>query len=309
MKNNKAKMLVAVVAISLITTAFAADKKKPAAETKPDARASIEKSIHSYVAAYNAHDAVALAAHWSPEGVYHDRTNGSRVTGRADLEKEFKEAFKAEKTSRLEVKVESIELVSPSVAIEQGVATISNPDGTPSVSSYNAVHVKREGKWLVDRVSEEEIVPTLSHFEHLKDLEWMIGDWIDQDDESAVVTKCHWARNDNHIVRSFTVSIGDRLDMAGVQIIGWDPARKQIRSWVFDSDGGFTEGTWKKIDNRWTVQNTATLPDGTRASSTSIMKPVDKDSFTWQQIDRVVGSDLLPDIDEFLIVRSSPASQ
>ena len=32
--------------------------------------------------------------------------------------------------------------------------------------------------------------------------------------------------------------------MTVTQRIGWDPAAKQIRSWEFDSEGGFGEGTW-----------------------------------------------------------------
>jgi hypothetical protein len=33
------------------------------------------------------------------------------------------------------------------------------------------------------------------------------------------------------------------------------------------------------------------------------MKPVNDDSFTWQTIDRTAGGELLPNIDEILIVR------
>jgi hypothetical protein len=133
----------------------------------------------------------------------------------------------------------------------------------------------------------------------------MIGNWVDQAGKGVVATECHWARNNNFIIRSFTVSVGMSIDMAGMQIIGWDPARKQIRSWVFDSDGGFNEGTWQKVDGQWTVQTTATLPDGRRASSTSVMKPLDDNSFAWQQVNRVVDGELLPNIDEIVIVRSS----
>jgi hypothetical protein len=36
------------------------------------------------------------------------------------------------------------------------------------------------------------------------------------------------------------------------------------------------------------------------------MKPLDKNSFAWQQVNRVVDGELLPNIDEIVIVRSSP---
>ena len=306
MKNDKIRILTAILTVTVLSLGSAPAAEKPGGDTPLGDRAVIEKSVESYVAAFNAKDAKALAAHWSPGGVYIDRTSGQRTVGRDALEKEFQATLQAQKDARLNVKVEAIELVSPSVAIEQGAATITAPDSDPIVTSYSAVHVKREGQWLIDRVSEQEIVSPPSHYEQLKELEWMIGDWVDQAGEGVVATECHWARNNNFIVRSFTVSVGMSIDMAGMQIIGWDPARKQIRSWVFDSDGGFNEGTWQKMDNGWTVQTTATLPDGRRASSTSVMRPLDENSFAWQQIDRVVDGELLPNLDEILIVRSAP---
>ncbi|MEI2768743.1 MAG: hypothetical protein V9E86_09740 [Nitrosomonas sp.] len=51
------------------------------------------------------------------------------------------------------------------------------------------------------------------------------------------------ARTRTFSVRSFTVEIRDQIDLSGMQIIGWDSLLvKQIRSWVFDSDGGFGTG-------------------------------------------------------------------
>jgi len=267
------------------------------------AKAAVEKAVQSYVAAFNAQDAKALAAHWSPEAVYIGRVNGKSVTGREAIGKEFATLFDEQKDAKLDVAVESIDFVSPSVALEQGVATLIFSEGEPASTSYSAVHVKREGKWLIDRVSEEAIRITPAHYEQLKDLGWMIGQWVDQAGEDIVTTECHWSRNNNFIIRSFTVSVAGDIDMAGMQIVGWDPARKQIRSWVFDSDGGFVEGSWQRNGKQWIVNSTATLPDGKRASFTSIFKPLNDDSFTWQKVNRIVDGEILPNIDEVVIVR------
>jgi uncharacterized protein (TIGR02246 family) len=304
-KNDKTTILTAILTVALMSLGSAPAAEKPCVEPPRGDRAVIEKSIESYVAAFNAKDAAALAAHWSPDGVSIDRRSGERIVGRKALEKEYQAVFQTEKDSRLDVKVESIDFVSPSVAIERGTATVTKANVDPSQTSYSAVHVKHDGKWLIDRVSEKEIVVPPSHYEQLKDLEWMMGDWVDQTGGSVVKTQCHWARNNNFIVRSFTVSVGDSIDMAGMQIIGWDPAKKQIRSWAFDSDGGLNQGIWQKVGQQWTVQTTATLPDGRPASSTSIMKPSDENQFTWQQVNRVVAGELLPNIGEIVIVRSS----
>jgi hypothetical protein len=93
--------------------------------------------------------------------------------------------------------------------------------------------------------------------------------------------------------------------MAGMQIIGWDPVAKQIRSWVFDSDGGFSEGNWTRKGDRWLIHQLGTLPDGSKTSAVNVIKQIDNDSFTWQSVDRSVNGEMLPQVDEVLITRKS----
>ena len=269
-----------------------------------DSRAKIEESVKSYVAAFNARDAKALAAHWSPEGVYISRLSGEQTVGREALEKEFAALFKEVKDAKLTVSTTSIDFVSPNVALEQGTAVVIRPKAKPEKTTYSVVHVKRDGKWLIDRISEaEESPPPPSHYEQLKELEWMIGEWVDEDGGDVIKTQCRWTRNKNYIMRAFTASVADHVNLTGMQFIGWDAARKQIRSWVFDSDGGFAEGVWSKKGAYWVVQTRATLPNGKLASSTSILRPTGKDGFAWQKVNRVVDGEILPNIDEVVIVR------
>jgi uncharacterized protein (TIGR02246 family) len=274
-----------------------------------DDEAAIRNSDAAYLEAYNKQDAKALAALWSPEAVYVDPNTGKEAVGREQIEKEFAETFADLKDAKLEIDTTSIKFLSPNVAIESGTARIIRPKEEPDESTYSALFVKREGKWLLDRVTEEEISPPVpppqTGYEHLKDLEWMVGSWVDNDDESnaTIQTDCAWTKNKNFMTRSFAVVIGDQVDMSGMQFIGWDPAAKQIRSWVFDSDGGFYEGKWTKKGDRWVIQQTGTLPDGRKASEVNIMKRLDDNSFTWQSVQRAVGGDVLPDVEEVTIVR------
>ena len=270
-----------------------------------DDQATIRKAIQSYVAAFNGRDAKALAAHWSPEGVYVSRLNGDRLTGREELEAEFTALFEEEKETRLEVATESIEFISPNVALELGSAIVMRPKAPPAKSDYRVVYIKQDGKWLIDRVTEEEELPKApSHYEQLKDLEWMIGDWVDQAGEITIKTECQWTRSKNFITRSFTVSAEGQIDMAGMQLVGWDPAEKVFRSWLFDSEGGFVEGIWKHVGDHWIVRSSATLSDGKKGSFTSVFRPIDENSFGWKKVSRIVDGEILPNIDEVIIVRS-----
>jgi hypothetical protein len=91
--------------------------------------------------------------------------------------------------------------------------------------------------------------------------------------------------------------------MSGMQIVGWDPAAKTIRSWTFDSDGSFAEATWTRKKDRWFIQNKGVLADGRKASMVNVIKLVGQNSFTWQTVERTAGGELLPNVDEVLIVR------
>src|SRR5262245_61364842 len=298
---------ICIVWFSLAATAFWLSPEACRADQAED-EAAIRKSDAAYVEAYNKQDAKALAALWSPEAVYVDPETGEESVGRDEIEKEFAETFAGLKDSKLEIQVDSIKFFSPNVAIENGTARVIRSDTEPDESTYSALFVKREGNWLLDRVTEEETPeptpPPPSNYEHLKELEWMIGSWIDQDEDATVQTDCQWTKNQNFMNRSFAMVIGDEVDLAGMQMIGWDPAAKQIRSWVFDSDGGFSEGKWtRKGENRWIIEQSGILPDGRKSSGVNIMTRVDDNSFTWQSTQRAVGGDILPDIDEVLVVR------
>ena len=265
--------------------------------------AAIRKMVASYVQAFNRHDAKALADHWSPDAVYLNRTTGEEVVGRAAIAEQFTALLKEQPELKLEVNVESIQFISPNVAVEHGTTKFLAPNAEPEEIEYTAVDVKRDGKWLLDRVTDKtkEIVP--SHYEQLKALEWMVGQWTGDADNAEVELDCNWTKNQNFLTRAFKISIDGDTSFSGMQIIGWDPAAKTIRSWTFDSNGTFAEATWEQKGGRWFIRNRGTLPDGRTATMINVMKQVDDNSFTWQTIERTAGGELLPNIDEIQIVR------
>jgi uncharacterized protein (TIGR02246 family) len=288
--------------IALIAVATRAEDGKPS----PD-EAAIRKNVQASVEAFNRHDAKAMAALWSPEAVYVNRTSGERVVGRAEIEKQYAAQFEADAKSKLAIDVDAIDFVSPNVAIERGTAKVINGDEPASELDYSAVHVKRDGVWLLDRVTEDEIVPVISNYEHLKDLEWMVGTWVDNDPDAGVqvTTECQWAKNQNFMTRAFSIALGDDISMSGMQIIGWDPSEKKIRSWVFDSDGGFGEGEWQRKDNRWFIKQVGVLPDGGQSSQINVMTKLDDNTFTWQSINREIDGVVQPNTDEIVVVRAA----
>jgi uncharacterized protein (TIGR02246 family) len=275
---------------------------QPPSEQSVD-EAAIRQAAASYVEAFNKHDAQAVAEQWSPDAVYLNRITGEEVVGREAIAQQFALAFEEQPESKLEVTVTSVQFISPNVAIEQGTAKILVPNAEPEEIEYSAGDVKRDGKWLLDRVTDQskEVIPT--HYEQLKPLEWMVGSWTDESTDAEVEVDCNWTKNKNFLTRAFKISVDGQIEMSGMQVIGWDPAAKAIRSWTFDSNGTFSEATWESRGDRWFIRNRGVLPDGQPATMINVMKKVGDDSFTWQTIERTAGDELLPNIDEIAIVR------
>jgi len=296
-------ILLTLVATTAVLTNSAALADQAADES------TIRANADKFVEAYNRRDSKTMASMWSPEAVYTDPTTGEGVVGREAIAKQFDYAFAGAEDAKLAVNIDSIDFLSPNVAVEKGSAEVSYSKSDPEKTEYTAVHVKRDGEWLLDRVSEVDIPPPPpSHYEQLKELEWMVGSWIDEEEGSTIETDCEWTKNQNFLTRSFAVVVGDQVGMSGMQIVGWDPATKQIRSWVFDSDGTFAEGTWTRKDNRWSITQVGTLPDGKKSSAVNIVTYLDDDSYTWQSVSREADGEILPNVEEVLIKRK-PATE
>jgi len=270
--------------------------------------AAIRENAVKYVELYNRRDSKGMAEMWSPDAVYTDASTGESVVGREAIAKQLDYVFAGSEDAKLKVDVASIDFVSPNVAIEKGTAEVSYSKSPTEKTEYSAVSVRRDGKWLLDRVTdvdadEKKDEPPPSNYEHLKEIEWMIGNWVDKDDQATIETECEWTKNRNFMTRSFAMIVGDEVTKSGMQIVGWDPVAKLIHSWVFDSDGDYSQGTWTRKGDKWVVHSTGVLQDGGKTSATNIFTRVDDNSFTFQSIDREADGEVLPNIDEVLIVR------
>ena len=85
--------------------------------------AAIRKMVASYVAGVQSSTTPrSLADHWSPDAVYLNRTTGEEVVGRAAIAEQFAALLKEQPELKLEVNVESIQFISPNVAVEHGTA-------------------------------------------------------------------------------------------------------------------------------------------------------------------------------------------
>src|SRR5262249_27217024 len=162
--------------------------------------------------------------------------------------------FAKNKGAKLEVEVESARLLTPDVLIEKGISTVVPKQGEPETTRYTVTYVKKDGAWLIADLDEIALPPADAAAQALGDLAGLGGTWEAQPPGVQVETETSWTLGQHFLRRSFTVTREGSEPMKGTEVIGYDAARGQIRSWVFDSGGGFGEGVWKQESGKWVVQ-------------------------------------------------------
>jgi uncharacterized protein (TIGR02246 family) len=290
---------IALLAIPLLL--FAA---LPAAEDEPSPdEKAIQDAAVKFVDAYNNKDVAAMTALFDPKGRV-EEADGTVVVGEEAIRAAFAEAFQAEPDAQIGLEMDSLKLLTPEIAVEEG-ATEFFPDGDTLTSRgrYLVVHQKKDGKWrmISARSLEKEV---LSNFEFLRQLAWLGGDWIDEDATETVETNFRWDEGRNFLLQEFQVKRGSELLLKGSQRLGWDPQRKEIRGWIFDSKGGFAESRWVDTGDSWRITMNGVTADGASQSETRTLVP-GTDRVEVLISNRVVGGESQPDL-AFMMVRRPP---
>jgi uncharacterized protein (TIGR02246 family) len=256
--------------------------------------AAIRATAEAYTKAFDAADVKALAALWTADAQYVNEL-GNEFHGRDAIVRELSSTFSEHPGTKIEVTVSSLRHLAPDVALETGTSRARPSGGNPTPGvKYTAVHVKRDGKWLILNVTESRHMPATNE-PYLKDLAWLEGEWKAEAGGKTTTFQCEWMPNKSFLRRSFTVKEKDQTISSGTQIIGWDPQLVTIVSWTFNSDGSVGRDLWSQAGKRWSIEATSTLPDGSSSMATNILTKLDDNTFTWQSVERSLNRDPLPD--------------
>jgi uncharacterized protein (TIGR02246 family) len=285
-----------------VTKSDAAGASRPAPSAD---EAAIRAVDEAFVRNYNKDDSKALAAMFTDDAEVVE-ADGARYQGRDLVERSFSETFAASKGARIALEVGAIRFLTPEVAKEEGRSIVTPVKGVPVSRFYTVLFVKRDGRWLMASVREEPD-PLVRPHERLKELEWMVGEWVDEGSDSETRVNCHWSADGNFLLREFTVKRGGKPVMTVTQRVGWDPVAGEFRSWEFDSEGGFGEGRWSRDGDRWVVKQTGVRPEGVTASSTRVTVRVRSDLVRWTLFDRVIGGEAVPGEESSVLTRVPPA--
>jgi uncharacterized protein (TIGR02246 family) len=314
-------------ALLVVAVASAQQAKETAAQRQPGAPAeaaaaaqperqlgstpeekAILDGITGFAKIYETANAAALAELFLDESMIVD-PDGNATRGKAAVQAMYEAAFKANSGLKLESSVQDIRFVTPELVRVEGKARISSTHGDASeFTGFTTLLARRDGKWRIAEIHEyaapaEDVTP----YERLKELEWMLGDWVDESDNAKSHSSVRWADNQSYLIRTFSIQREGEKPSTGTMFIGWDPQSGQIKSWLFNSEGGHGEGLWTRTDTKeWVTKASGVLRDGRPTSATQIHTMINKDSVKVSSIDRIIGGVVAPDIVDVVMVRKAP---
>jgi uncharacterized protein (TIGR02246 family) len=261
--------------------------------------AAIKQANLDYITAMVKGDVDGVMAFWATDADYIDEA-GKMTRGKEQIAAMFKKSLPDVKGSKAVGKIHSMKFLRPEICLEDGTLELATADGTKTSSRYAVVWTKVGDKWLIssarDLPAEVTDLPSIASAQ-LKELEWLIGEWQDDKGKGEQTAKIYWGPNKAFLLMDYAVKQAEGDPLEVTVRIGWDGASGIIRSWVFDTQGGFAEGLWQKDGKRWLIGQSGVLPDGGTGGSTNSYEFVDENSFIWRSVDREVDNQPLADVE------------
>ncbi len=284
------------------TTAPAAKDTK-AENTQDDQERNIRSVLIDLTNAINTGDSDKVSALWSLDAVFVNQT-GEEIRGRAAIRERLAKALKQQEGSQLFLHPDKISSPAPNVALVVGDASRKTGPLFLPTTRFSFALVKQNGVWLIDQGTETKIQETLAA-DHLKELEWLIGDWLVEKPGAEMKLAAQWDSGRNFI-RSRLTTVQNGIEQVDNQVIGWDPRSQSIVSWHFDCRGGFGYGKWSKQADGWLVDFAGVGADGSSKQATNSFKVASPDEFTWQSIERIADGTPMPDSKSLTVKRTKP---
>jgi uncharacterized protein (TIGR02246 family) len=197
-------------------------------------------------------------------------------------------------------------------------AATANAAATATVATYDkpvearlrylCVWTKTDDKWQVASVREFADDPPPTPHELLEPLAWLVGDWVSEGGDSVVRISYRWSDDGNFLLGDYKVTAGGQTSMDSVQRVGWDPLRQQVRSWLFDSDGGYGDGEWVAFDDGYLIRSSAVMPDGSIGAANIEARKLSDSQFVLKGTNRIVAGEPVEDF-EITVSKQPPQPQ
>lgn len=261
-----------------------------ASATAKDEQA-IRQAVADMAAAFTKGDVDAGLAAWANDADYIDDT-GKVHKGKAAIAALFKQALAENAGRKFKIEVASLRFLKPDVVMDDGTIKVTDPDGHVDHSRYTAVWMKVDGTWRLtcvrDLPTDNSEAEATSHHAHLKQLDWLLGEWQHTEKDTTITVNVKWVKNKNFLMLDLILTQAGKEMVDATLLVAWDARQEQLRGWIFDDKGGLGEGWIEREGNSWSMAVEGVLPDGRTASMTHVLKFVDDNVFVWETKDREV---------------------
>lgn len=291
-------MLVSAAQSSAMPSLAASNSK--ATEHAAD-ESTLKSTGSQYIQAFASGDIDKLLSYWDDKAVFADQF-GNVYRNKEEIRKQYQSFFSKYGGQPIEINVESITFPTDDVAIETGVSRLSRASSPTAMAHYVATHVKRDGKWLMETVSETPFKAS-NNGEYLKPLNWLLGSWkASNPNGSSLEVNLSWV-NKNVISRESKIVKSDGSKITQTEYIFWNPESECISSWQFDANGGTSHSWWEGSGDEWIVHASSLQADGSQARADYVIKQSGDDSFNWQSKNRNLAGVDLPDTEVIKVTR------
>ncbi len=299
----KCHLTLPIISAYALLSTFLLHAEEPSSEI-----AGLQKAADDFVIAYNKQDAASLAALYVDAGEIRRLQDDEPISGRADIEAFYQKIFETS-PRKIAIEVDSVRLVTPNLAIEDGIYHLTPADdenAPPSSIAYTAVLTKVEdGSWKI--ASTRSLKDVSMGAARLAELAKVLkGEWTHQSTEGVRLDLAFgWDPTGHFLMGDMLTTTADGNPQAGSIRIAWDASKQQILSWMFDAEGGFTQSVWTPSEKGWLIRSEGTTSDGEALSATQTLSTEGNDVLIWAASQRVIGGRNVPD-QTLRIVRQAP---
>ena len=277
------------------------------AEEPADEIAGLRQLAEDFIVSFNEKDAAAVAALFTEDGEISNQKGTALITGREEIQTHYAEMFAEKDAPKVAIEVETVRMVGPGLAVEDGMFHFTKPDEDNPVRSDNYAAVLQKnagGEWHI--ASTRILGDSTGAAGNLADLaEVLKGDWTCQSGDLRLDMAFGWDDSGNYLIGQMLATRADAKPLSTSIRFGWDAARKTISCWTFDDEGGFAKADWTPSEEGWLVRTEGTTAEGEFMSSNQQLNFESKDVFIWAGKDRLVDGKHLPD-SRLRVVRQAP---
>lgn len=263
---------------------------------RPTDREAIRATVKSFVEAFEKGESTK-AVSFLTEGAELIPDDAPPIRGRKALQEAIASIFAKSPGHKIALEQASLRFTSSVTAIEDGIMKTTVRAQAPISQRYTLQYVKEDGKWVISSIRE------WAHDEgRFNDLEWLIGSWQGKSNDAEIKTSYEWLGNKAFIRGNIVMRQKDR-SVSAMQIIGLDPSSGELHIWIFESDGGYAQGTCTRDGDTWAFETKGVLADGGALGARNLLHRVNNDTITWQPVNLRFGNEQVSDLPPIKVTR------